>query len=129
MIELISTFVGRSLSPETIAQIAHQCTFEEMKNNNLVNREMLPVPDLFDMSQSKFMRKGIIGDWRTHFSEEESTRFDQAYQRALEDIGLPVAYDMDQALKLSDNEQGRIVHVVPSSHHQAEMIEATIKQN
>lgn len=97
MIGLISDFIGRPLSPETIATIAEQCSFESMKSNTMVNREALPIGDLFDMSKSKFMRKGIIGDWRNHFSEEESAAFDALYADRLKAIGLHLVYDAAEA--------------------------------
>lgn len=108
MIQIIANFVGRQLSEELIDQIAHLCTFEEMRHNKNVNRENLPVPDLFDMTKSKFMRKGTIGDWRNHFSEAESKQMDELFGRRLKNIGLDMAYDMEEAQQMIET-RGRIV--------------------
>lgn len=109
MIQLICDFIGHPLSQEKIDLIARQCSFESMKTNTMVNREALPVADLFDMRQSKFMRKGIIGDWRNHFSEEESQQFDALYRERLQGIGLDMAYDHEEALKMVESNEGRII--------------------
>lgn len=109
MIQLICDFIGHPLSQEKIDLIARQCSFESMKTNTMVNREALPVADLFDMRQSKFMRKGIIGDWRNHFSEEESQQFDALYRERLQKIGLDMAYDHEEALKMVESNEGRII--------------------
>ena len=113
MIRLICDFIGHPLSNDKIDLIAGQCSFESMKSNTMVNREVLPVGDLFDMSQSKFMRKGIIGDWRNHFSDEESAQFDELYRDRLRDIGLDMAYDQEEAMEKSQqNGDGRIIRLV-----------------
>lgn len=58
MVQRISQFLGKPLGPDALAAVVQHCSFDQMKNNNMVNREVLPISDLFDMSQSKFMRKG-----------------------------------------------------------------------
>lgn len=111
MVKVVSEFVGRKLSPEQIEQIAKQCTFEEMRNNNMVNREVLPVPDLFDMSKSKFMRKGIIGDWKNQFTDKESEQMDRMYLERLKSIGLNLAFDYEQAQQMI-GVNGRIIQLI-----------------
>ncbi|CAG2166188.1 unnamed protein product [Oppiella nova] len=101
MIAVIARFVGNNLTDEIIERIANHCSFDEMKDNKMVNREKLPVKGLFDMSQSKFMRKGIIGDWRTHFSDEQSKLFDKAYNHRLQELGINLCYDSDEAVQLA----------------------------
>ena len=93
----MADFVGRSLSDEVIQRIAKHCSFDEMKTNNMVNRENLPIKDLFDMSETKFMRKGIIGDWKNHFTEEQSRLFDITYNDKLKAMGLSLCYDAEEA--------------------------------
>ena len=104
MIRIISQFINHPLTDEQIDLIARQCTFEKMKNNAMVNREKLPVGDLFDMTETKFMRKGIIGDWKNYFTKQEDVLFEKAFNDKLDEIGLKIAYDHEQALELySDN--------------------------
>lgn len=108
MIGIICDFVGHPLTENQIDRITSHCSFEKMRNNKMVNREELPVADLFDMSKSKFMRKGIIGDWRNHFTAEQSKRFDEIFQPELVKMGLPIVYDHDTAEEIM-SKHGRII--------------------
>ncbi|XP_075591880.1 sulfotransferase 1B1 [Dermatophagoides farinae] len=108
MIGIICDFVGHRLTDEQIDRITLHCSFEKMRNNKMVNREDLPVADLFDMSKTKFMRKGIIGDWRNHFTAEQSQRFDEIFEPELKRIGLPICYDHHNAEEIMEK-YGRII--------------------
>lgn len=108
MIGLIADFVGKSLSDETINKIAKHCSFDEMKANTMVNREVLPIPDLFDMSQTKFMRKGIIGDWKNYFTQQQNEQFDKLYDQKMQGLGLTLSFDSEDALYRMQN-YGRII--------------------
>src|SRR6218665_857643 len=109
MIRIIADFIDHPLTNEQIDLIAHQCTFEKMKNNAMVNRENLPVGDLFDMSETKFMRKGIIGDWKNYFTKEEDRLFDETYTARLNEIGLKLAYNHQEAMDILGENGTRIV--------------------
>lgn len=98
MVQRISQFLGRPLGPDALAAVANHCTFDQMKNNNMVNREVLPISDLFDMTQSKFMRKGIIGDWKNYFTDEQSQAFDEQYAERMAGSGLDLVFEPQDAL-------------------------------
>lgn len=78
----ISEFLEKPLSEEMIAKISNQCTFAEMKKNS----------DSFSMpvysSKPSFLRKGEVGDWKTHFSEELGRAFDEKFMEKLNGTGL-----------------------------------------
>ncbi|CAG2106237.1 unnamed protein product [Medioppia subpectinata] len=109
MIALIARFVGNNLTDEIIQKISNHCSFAEMKDNKMVNREKLPIKGLFDMTQSKFMRKGIIGDWRNHFSDAQSDLFDKVYSNRLRELGINLCYDSDDAVTRMQP-YGRIIY-------------------
>ncbi|KAH8028951.1 hypothetical protein HPB51_020878 [Rhipicephalus microplus] len=98
MVQRISQFLGRPLGPDALAAVVNHCSFDQMKNNNMVNREVLPISDLFDMTQSKFMRKGIIGDWKNYFTPEQSESFDRQYAERMADSGLDLVFEPQDAL-------------------------------
>ena len=98
LLQRIADFVGVQLDAGTVDQIARHCRFTQMQKNPAVNREEVPVTDLF--APSEFMRKGIIGDWKNHFSETQSLLFDQIYEREMEGLGLKLAYDAEEASAL-----------------------------
>lgn len=97
MTNLISEFIGRNLTEETINKIVEHCSFSQMKDNKSVNREDIPLKDCFQTSQKKFMRKGIIGDWKNHFTPEQSEAFDQVYREKMKHVNLKIAYDREEA--------------------------------
>ena len=78
----ISEFLEKPQSEEMIAKITHQCTFAEMKKNS----------DSFSLSvypsKPSFLRKGEVGGWKTHFSEELSKAFDAKFRDKLNGTGL-----------------------------------------
>ncbi|XP_076365592.1 sulfotransferase 1B1-like isoform X2 [Tachypleus tridentatus] len=99
MIERIANFLDRSLRPEAIKNIAYHCSFDQMKNNNMVNREQLPVTDFFNMSHTKFMRKGIIGDWKNYFTPEQNEAVERVCEEKMADSGLRLVFEPGDAYK------------------------------
>lgn len=65
-----------------VAKISHQCTFAEMKKNS----DSFSIPAY--PSNPSFLRKGEVGDWKTHFSEELSRAFDEKFMEKLNGTGL-----------------------------------------
>lgn len=92
----IAQFLKIDLEEKTVSLIVEHCGFRHMKKNNLVNREETPLSDLFQASQ--FMRKGVIGDWKNHFTPEQSHHFNQLCQRRLQDISLEFCDDVNNAI-------------------------------
>ena len=82
----IATFMGYTdLSHEVVRDIAQKTNFEKMRNNNATNYSWVVNRD---PHAPPFMRKGIIGDWKTQFSIEDSQRLDKIYQDRLGGTGL-----------------------------------------
>ena len=82
----IATFMGYTdLSHEVIQDIAEKTNFEKMRNNNTKNYSWSANRD---PRAPPFMRKGIIGNWKTQFSIEDSQRLDKICQDRLGGTGL-----------------------------------------
>lgn len=81
-------------------KIVNKCTFDQMKLNNNVNRVNIPLKSFIDQTEIKFMRKGIIGDWKNFFSQEESERFDKLYEEKALSKGLKMAFTDQEAKKM-----------------------------
>ncbi|NXM53892.1 ST1D1 Sulfotransferase, partial [Illadopsis cleaveri] len=78
-VQKILQFLGKELAEGTVERILHHTSFQEMKKNPAANYEtMLPI--FMDHSLSPFLRKGISGDWKNHFTVAQNERFDQHYQ-------------------------------------------------
>ena len=77
-IERLSSFLGlEPLSEENMKRLKDHCSFREMQVNPSVNYEHWDDLGLRKKGESRFMRKGIVGDWKVHFTPEQKERFDQ----------------------------------------------------
>ena len=86
----LSKFVGKELSDEQIQTVVNECAMKKMEKNPVTN-----VDDwtFFDQSISKFYRKGKVGDWVNHFTEEQSQMFDDKSKEYFDPIGLTFDYE------------------------------------
>jgi len=66
----LATFLGVALTEDQIATIASQCSFDQMKNNDQLNKKQTWGKTWVDFTVSPFMRSGKIGDWKNHFSSD-----------------------------------------------------------
>lgn len=112
MVLRLSEFLDRPLTPEAVDAIVHHCTFDSMKTNKMVNREVLPISDLFDMTKSKFMRKGIIGDWKNYFTEAQSEAFNRLCESRMSQSDLQLVFEPSDAENLFTH-FGRIIYNHP----------------
>jgi hypothetical protein len=78
-------FFGKPLSPHAVAAIADYASFASMSVNPFANREGNP---LMDFSIARFLRKGVVGDWRTHFTAEQNERFNTVGEQKMRDTTL-----------------------------------------
>ena len=63
-------------------------------------------------SNTRFMRKGIIGDWKNYFTESQSEQFDRLVRETFKGMGLKFAFDDEEARKLCYSSlDGRILSV------------------
>ncbi|XP_055006512.1 sulfotransferase 1C4-like [Boleophthalmus pectinirostris] len=87
-VERIMRYLDLSICDEVISQIVDLTSFESMKENPMSNYSCVP-PPAFDHSISPFMRKGEVGDWRNHFTPEQSKMFDEDYKEKMKDVDIP----------------------------------------
>ena len=86
-IKKIDAFLGINSSDDIINRVCQNVTFDEMKNNPAVNRSKYK-------HIANFMRRGKVGDWRCHFSKEESVTLDGLYAKKMEGSGLTFQFDL-----------------------------------
>ncbi|KAM9726517.1 sulfotransferase 6B1 [Menidia menidia] len=70
----ISGFFGFSLSEAQVQQISDQSSFSAMKQSAANSHGNMG---------NVIFRKGEVGDWRNHFTPEQSREMDEAFQRLL----------------------------------------------
>lgn len=81
-LDKLCNFLGLSPSAEEKNRIANGVQFDNMKKDNMANYSTNPV---MDFKISPFMRKGKVGDWRTHFTVAQNEEFDEDYKKKMED--------------------------------------------
>ncbi|XP_053126990.1 sulfotransferase 2B1-like isoform X2 [Hemicordylus capensis] len=86
-VERLSAFLGCPLQPDQIASICQHCSFASMSENTTAHLALIP-REIMDPSKGSFMRKGIIGDWKNHFSLRQDTHFNQTYQQEMDHCDL-----------------------------------------
>ncbi|XP_078510935.1 sulfotransferase 2B1-like isoform X2 [Lissotriton helveticus] len=81
----VCRFLGQDLDDKSIDLVVENALFKNMKDNKMANFSSLP-PGYMDQEKSKFMRKGITGDWKNHFTVARSENFDLVYQEKMKDL-------------------------------------------
>uniref|UniRef100_A0A8C9MZN2 Sulfotransferase n=1 Tax=Serinus canaria TaxID=9135 RepID=A0A8C9MZN2_SERCA len=89
----LSSFLGCPLAPGTLAALEQHCSFSAMRDNAMANYSLIPA-EIMDHSQGRFMRKGVVGDWRSHFSPEQNALFNRRYQEEMGDTELPAQWHL-----------------------------------
>uniref|UniRef100_A0A914V7C3 Sulfotransferase domain-containing protein n=1 Tax=Plectus sambesii TaxID=2011161 RepID=A0A914V7C3_9BILA len=89
----ICDFIDFDLDNEARKRVIHHCTFDTMKNNRMANREGVW---LFNQARSKFMRKGVVGDWKNYFTVGQSEIFDQLYSYKMKGSNLDYEFDPEE---------------------------------
>ncbi|KAB0398432.1 hypothetical protein E2I00_014820, partial [Balaenoptera physalus] len=74
-VQRICQFLGRPLGEEALESVVAHSAFKAMKANTMSNFSLLP-PSLLDQRHGAFLRKGICGDWKNHFTVAQSEAFD-----------------------------------------------------
>ncbi|KAM6166882.1 LOW QUALITY PROTEIN: sulfotransferase 1A1-like [Erethizon dorsatum] len=92
-LQKILEFVGCSLPEETMDLIIQLTSFKEMKRNPMVNYTTIP-PELMDHTVSPFMRKGIMGDWKSTFTVAQNECFDAHYAEKMAGFSLPFRWQL-----------------------------------
>ena len=86
-IKIIAKFLDFNFSDEQAKVIAEKCTFQAMKSNpNLEINKMYKSHKFF--KSSSHLRKGIVGDWKNYFSDEQLREFNTLNQSRMQGSGL-----------------------------------------
>ncbi|KAK2169204.1 hypothetical protein LSH36_12g36069 [Paralvinella palmiformis] len=86
----VARFLDDPLSYPNKADIIEHLTFDRMRRNDMVNYKNISG---LDLKSSPFMRKGIIGDWKNTFSDEQSRLVDKRYHEVIEAFGISLEFE------------------------------------
>ncbi|XP_062993672.1 sulfotransferase 2A1 isoform X2 [Elgaria multicarinata webbii] len=101
-VESLSHFIGKELDEAAITSVVENASFDAMRKNSMCNSTMLP-REFMDQGKGTFLRKGICGDWKTHFTVAESEYFDKIYQEKMQ--GLKGIFPWEQTGLESNSER------------------------
>ncbi len=80
----LSDFLGKPLKDKEMENILEHTTFTNMQNNSMVNCGANP---FFKQEVSKFIRRGVVGDWKQHFTDEQVAIVDKEILEKLKGTG------------------------------------------
>lgn len=92
IVRKIAKFLEKPLTEEQVDSICNFLSFDNMKKNPGCN--MAPIldshlgKDFFKRSDTTFIRKGEVGDWKNHMTPELSKRFDDWMEENTRGTGL-----------------------------------------
>ncbi|CAH1266921.1 SULT1B1 [Branchiostoma lanceolatum] len=84
-IKKVATFLEAELKEDQVARIMEACTFRNMK---VVYDKATKVG-----YRSVLARKGVMGDWKSMFTDEQNAAFDAKYKENLEGTGLSFDFE------------------------------------
>ena len=85
VIKTVAQFTGHDeLDCAVMETIVEQSSFKSMKEKFVPPVLVKPRKP----NSEPHLRKGVVGDWRNHFSEEQSARFDAVYEKRMAGTGL-----------------------------------------
>ncbi|XP_066274138.1 amine sulfotransferase-like [Branchiostoma lanceolatum] len=81
-VKTISAFLEKELTDEDLARVLTNCSFESMRKD-------------FEEQEGRkeIIRKGIVGDWKNHYSAEQSAKLDQKYRERMAGSGLEFEFE------------------------------------
>ncbi|KAM4722432.1 sulfotransferase 2B1-like [Rhinophrynus dorsalis] len=93
-IKKLCKFLSCPMYTKEVDKVEQHCTFSVMSQNVMVNYMLIPC-EIMDHKQCKFMRKGIVGDWKQHFSEEQNAAFDKIFNENMADCDLEFIWSLE----------------------------------
>ncbi|GAB6020317.1 hypothetical protein CHUAL_003031 [Chamberlinius hualienensis] len=91
-IKRMAEFFGKNLSEEVCEKIAHRCSFAQMSVHPTSNLTYYD-GNILDFTKSKFLRKGVVGDWKNHFSDEDNRKMDNWIQTNFGNSDIKFIYE------------------------------------
>ena len=91
VIDKLTIFLGKQLSQEQKSAIISAVDLEAFRKNKFVNKtqeiNLNPTPG------QDFIRKGIIGDWKNHFTQEMNQEWDPWIEQNLKNSDLQMIFE------------------------------------
>ena len=85
----IAKFIDCDLSDAVVEKVVKKASFASMKANPSANFSWMKR----NPGEQPFLRKGIVGDWKNHFSAEQSAQLDEVYRSRMKGTGLEFEFE------------------------------------
>jgi hypothetical protein len=90
----LASFLGLEADPQLIDKVVALSSFQSMKSGETTNFDWIPQK----ADKPKHFRKGDIGDWRNHFSTEQSLQLDELIKEKMK--GSRLQFDFGDGVLL-----------------------------
>ena len=80
-IRRLGEFLGKDLSSHAVEEIATHCAFPSMPANALTNPGLTEPEG--SLRRFRRLRKGIVGDWQNHFTDDQNWRFNVVWDQKM----------------------------------------------
>ncbi|XP_027038562.1 bile salt sulfotransferase 1-like [Pocillopora damicornis] len=87
-VRIIADFLNKPLPDDLTNLIAEQCTFKGMMKN--VQSYLLRGKE----DGPKLLQKGVVGNWKEHFTPELNERFEKEVMAKLKGSGLELDFEL-----------------------------------
>ncbi|XP_021237389.1 sulfotransferase family cytosolic 2B member 1-like isoform X3 [Numida meleagris] len=94
-------FLGKNLDDDAISSVVQNASFTAMRQNPMCSSILLPT-DIMDQTKGQFLRKGICGDWKNHFTVAQSETFNRIYQEKMQGLDMAFPWDRNQDPDLNE---------------------------
>ncbi|KAM4043719.1 amine sulfotransferase-like [Anomaloglossus baeobatrachus] len=91
----ICKFIDKSLDEKAVDMVVEKAMFKTMKNDPDANYTFYPT-DLIEASECGFLRRGVVGDWKTIMTMAQSGMFDKVYKEKIGDLPIKVSWDLEE---------------------------------
>jgi len=91
-VEQIAKFIGVELTHELVEQVVEKTSFQNTKTDMTANHKWLEEKLLMPGLEGSYIRKGVVGDWKNHFTAEQNEQFQQMYEENMGGSGLELNF-------------------------------------
>lgn len=90
-VQNIIDFLEIDVEDDRIEEVTKLSHFKEMVKNPMTLLRIFP---FLDADIKRFMRKGMVGDWKNHFNEEQNEYIDKMYNERIRGTGIELTFEL-----------------------------------
>ncbi|KAL5006864.1 hypothetical protein ScPMuIL_015670 [Solemya velum] len=89
-LERIAKFIGRDYDEHKVDEVVTKCSLDKLKDVDEKHNKAFN--EMCFREKPSVYRKGIVGDWKSHFTVEQSELFDKVYKEKMKGSQLQLKY-------------------------------------